>query len=1676
MRCRGHAISPAIIRQTNNEEPCQAQGNIIKENKEKIRIVQQVQYKNREIRTKLQASIANKELTMLIDTGATISLLSAEVITHGKIINTSKALKLIGINGDKNGIMSMGLMKSKLNINNEKIDHEFQIVDKRVNMTVDGIIGADFIEKYEVILDAMNGSMSILLPENHEAYNRFKEHAKANNKKENVTEIYQNTENTNDINENENLKKSINKAEQKDNDIIDLELANIKITDKEKKVNKNDSYEMPKSSTTIKRNKKVKNKDYYANMDNKHNEFIPCSVKNLKDFNNEQTEENKRFKTKTDLELIRNGNNYQIITKLHETERPIVFNINMKEKGNTINRDVIMNGCPILLKTEKGIEVTFKSNENKGEITGYIETMMLVNDFEIPIQLNIVDSESHTTADGQIGQDFLVSFNMEIDETQSKIIIDTKLEKDKLETMIFNLKDEKEYGKFTQNMQQYANIVNINQIEELGKFTLTSRETKTFKIKHPSYISIFHEKKQLSNGLQVREFENRDSQHVVLIQITNPTNNEIKIDTEQIKQSLSYYDKIYIRDKIIEMKKQIKKQQEVNKNEGLIIPPNSMKILKIRTDDGIQICRGKFFDNDVFIAESIIEGKNNFAKIAIFNTGESHYEINGKLNLEFENINNYNAFDTYLHENENIASRIKFLEENLKGEHWSKEEKKIMKHIINAHHNAFYIEGDQQTYTNITCHNIPLKIGATPLFTPQYKIPQSQRETIEKEIDKLIDNDIVEESVSAWNSPIMLVPKKENDKGEKQQRLVVDFRRLNEVTETETFPMPDLEEEISRMAGSKIFSTLDLKSAYHQIPMNPNDRHLTSFQTTTRKLQFKRMPFGLKGSPITWQRTINMVLSGIRSLMVYVDDIIAYSKTTDEHATLLNAILLALKNNNLKLKVDKSIFFNQRVEYLGHIISKDGVAVNPKKVQSIIDFPTPKNLKETQRFLGMPNYYRKFIKDYAKISRPLYNLCKKDIPFVWNEKCSEAIETLKKRLTTAPVLAFPDFSQTFYVTTDASDHAVGAVLSQGNWPEDKPIQFFSKSLIAAQKNYATVHKEMLGIVLAIENFRQYLYGREFVVVTDHKPLTSLFKQTKLSNRLLRWKLLLSEYNFKIIHVPGKQNQVADCLSRMPENASTPQTIGDLCRGTNDEIVLQMITRSKAKNKEIMGEAQNTNVNTNVTNTYTIHENSNMLIFRGNYDLIFYMFDGNNCEMSRKLGDKLKRKLNLQLQKNRVHEIDDGRHAILIPKFITNDKHIDETRVAVEQIKQYSSDKHADRIAINTNFSDRGSYIRFKEIIREMFKSSNISMTIFSNRVINVTDIEDINNILETYHTSILGGHVGFERMKNNIRRFYDWHNMTNDIKNFVKNCQACERAKITRHTRMPMQITTVASEAFEKIYIDFVGPINPPSMDGHKYIFTCSCDLTKFAVAVPTFDCTALTAARAIVENICLLFNIPKMIVSDNGTAFTSNLYKEITDLLRITRNLITPYHPQSNAVERFHRTLGHYMRSYTELEPEHWNRYLPYATFAFNNAVNSTTGYSPHALVFGFDIELPISVTTGRPTHNYESYKRELQIQLRQTQKLAREAIIKRKDQNKEQYDKKTNPIILKRNDLILLKNENKETKFSMPYLGPYRVEEPISETVTKIRRGRRSVKIHNNNIILAEANYGDKTPPELD
>ncbi|MCP4240224.1 MAG: DDE-type integrase/transposase/recombinase [bacterium] len=424
---------------------------------------------------------------------------------------------------------------------------------------------------------------------------------------------------------------------------------------------------------------------------------------------------------------------------------------------------------------------------------------------------------------------------------------------------------------------------------------------------------------------------------------------------------------------------------------------------------------------------------------------------------------------------------------------------------------------------------------ARPLQQRMFRTSPADREAIQEELQKLLKSGAIRRSSSPWASRMLIVPKKDGSR-----RVVIDYRGLNNLTAKDAYPLPRIDDTLAALGRSMYYSALDLASGFWQVRMESRDIEKTAFVVDGGLYEWVVMPMGLTNSPATFQRLMNVVMAEVRGkfVLVYLDDLIVYSPTWEAHLDHLREVLRRLRKHNLKVKLKKCSFGATEVQYLGHVVNRHGVAVDPAKIEAVKRAARPTNLKELQSFLGLAGYYRKFVPDYAKKAEPMTRLTKKDTPYVWGAEQDKAFEALKEALTSAPVLIYPHLDEPFTVFTDASDLAVGAVLAQfrpdasGGKPLEHVVEYASKKLSKPERNYTTTEKECLAIVWAVKRYRHYLEGRRFVVVTDHAALKWLFKGDSPSMRIRRWASLLQSMDFEIVHRAGRIHYNADALSRM----------------------------------------------------------------------------------------------------------------------------------------------------------------------------------------------------------------------------------------------------------------------------------------------------------------------------------------------------------------------------------------------------------------------------------------------------------------------------------------------------------------------------------------------------------------
>ena len=433
---------------------------------------------------------------------------------------------------------------------------------------------------------------------------------------------------------------------------------------------------------------------------------------------------------------------------------------------------------------------------------------------------------------------------------------------------------------------------------------------------------------------------------------------------------------------------------------------------------------------------------------------------------------------------------------------------------------------------DITINIIP---GGQLYFGPIYSLTRKEKEELEKYIHENLTKGFIVKSNSPAGAPVMFVKKKDGS-----LRLCVDYRRLNSITIRNSFPIPRINDLIEVFKGAQIFSRLDLKSAYNLVRVSKDSEYLTAFRTPLGHFQYRVMPFGLRNAPSVFQRFIQDTLSEElnKFVQIYLDDIIIYSSDENQHINHVKVVLSKLLNNGLYCKIEKCEFHVKQTIFLGFVVSANGLLMDKDKIKCIMEWPVPKNLTELQSFLGFTNFYRRFIKDYAKIMDPLRKLLSKNNTFLWDKDAQNAFDSLKKSFNSTDILIFPDQDKEFFLETDASEFALGCVLSQNSSIDNliHPIAFYSRSLTSPETNYAIYDKELLAIITAFDVWRHHLEGAKFPikVFTDHRNLLFFKKPQKLSPRQIRWSLFLSKFDFVLSYRPGVQGGKPDALSRRPD--------------------------------------------------------------------------------------------------------------------------------------------------------------------------------------------------------------------------------------------------------------------------------------------------------------------------------------------------------------------------------------------------------------------------------------------------------------------------------------------------------------------------------------------------------------
>lgn len=1110
--------------------------------------------------------------------------------------------------------------------------------------------------------------------------------------------------------------------------------------------------------------------------------------------------------------------------------------------------------------------------------------------------------------------------------------------------------------------------------------------------------------------------------------------------------------------------------------DSVIIPARSEVTRRFRIDaDEDCVVDHQEIGSGIFLSRAIVHPKNAF--IRVLNTTNNPTRISSRIS-NFEPLSNFDCYYANATENQ---SREQKLNELMAGKIPPMVQDQLLP-LIHKYNDIFAMPEDTMTVNNFYTQKLRIA-DYQPVYTKNYRTPYAQKEEIKEQVNRLIKNDLIEPSISNFNSPVILVPKKSTSTT-KKWRMCIDYRLVNRKLIADKYPLPRIDDILDGLGRAKFFSVIDLFNGFHQVPLSEESRDITAFSTEQGSFRWKVLPFGLNVSPNSFQRMMCLAFSGLPpdKLFVYMDDVIVIGKSEQDHINNLEEAFDTCRKKNLKVNPDKCQFFRTEVLFLGHKCSSEGIQPDPSKYDTIQNYPTPTDSDAVRRFVALANYYRKFIPDFAKISIPLNALTRKNAVFDWTYKCQSAFDKIKSILANPKTLAYPDFTQEFVLTVDASKLGCGAVLSQN----DAPIAFASKSFNKAESNKSTIEQELIAIHWSIRYFKHYLYCRHFIVRSDHRPLVYLFSLKDPTSKLTRLRMELVDFDFTVEHIPGKLNVVADALSRIH--------ISTLAKLQGDAASIYAITtRSMAKKMRKNQLKRSQEQTDNHSSLCKVHIATDQYVSKKvpliltkppkapnppkdfeslkplnatnppkDHELLkppkavsppkdFELLKPpkaasppKDCENSVMLRNK-----NICTELTRVSSSINAK-LILNELFARLNQEAD--RQSLHEAKIYRDDKIFDMCSIN----------EFKQMGNEKLKYLTITIV---NRPIAVKEPNKQKELISLYHdNAVFGGHIGKKRLYHKLRHNYYWKNMVRDVADHVDKCIKCKLNKPKPATKIPLCITDTPNRPFEKISIDTIGPL-PLTVEGNRFAVTVNCNLAKYFIPIPIPNKEAQTVAKGLVENVFLIFGLSKEIMSDLGTEYCNSIFKEVMKLLNIDHTTSTAYHPHTvGGIERSHRSLNEYLRMYLLDNNDQWDTYIKYFAYCYNTTPNTSfeCKFSPFEIVFGkaprtLDI---IAEEKTDPVYNMDDYCQELKHKLQISSSLAKNLLVKLKEKNKKFHDVNTNEPTFQLNDKVLAIGNNH--KLDSIYDGPYTII-ALDEynVIIKHDKTSKTRKLHKNRIV---------------
>ncbi|KAF7116923.1 hypothetical protein CNMCM5793_005553 [Aspergillus hiratsukae] len=924
-------------------------------------------------------------------------------------------------------------------------------------------------------------------------------------------------------------------------------------------------------------------------------------------------------------------------------------------------------------------------------------------------------------------------------------------------------------------------------------------------------------------------------------------------------------------------------------------------------------------------------------------------------------------------------------------------------------------------------HEIPLVAGKTPPYGRLYSLSQYELQVLREYIDKFMKRGWIRPSTSPAGAPVLFTRKADGS-----LRLCVDYRGLNDITVKNRYPLPRIDELMDRLVGARYFTKLDLRDAYHRIRIKRGDEWKTAFRTRYGHFEYLVMPFGLTNAPATFQAYINEAMKGILDdfCIVYLDDILIYSQTEEEHVRHVSEVLERLQRHNLYAKLSKCSFHQTEVKFLGFIVGRDGVRMDPDRVKTVQEWPEPRSFRDVQVFLGFTGYFRRFIHQYADITAPLTNLLRgmekgrKPGPFHLTDEARVAFAGLKEAFARPPALRHYDPKDEILVVTDASGFAIAGILLQPDigTPAGKarrgwqPVAFFSRKLKGAELRFDVHDQELLAIVECFKVWRHYLEGSPHAirVQSDHENLKYFFTAKKLNSRQARWAELLAAYDFKIEYKPGHLNP-ADAPSRRwdyePAHGHEEYAVGPLP-------TLQR-KLGGSRNGQVEGDPK--------------PSEDDLVVGSRGPELLALRTLAREAASNEVACDPPSLSL---------------RDAILEAQ--KRDAFSCRLRARYESEARKEGESEWDGALAGHARKDRWHVD---------------SGMLWHGEAIYVPPVAALRHeIMRVHHDDPYAGHFGREKTLELIRRKFFWGGQRQEVEAYVKSCPECQKAKVPR--RLPageLSSLPVPERPWQDLTMDFIVKLPPSPWKGQVYdaILVIVDRYTKAARYLPTTsDINAEELADLFITEIVQRTGAPRSLVTDRGTLFTSQYWSQLCQAFRIKGRLSTAFHPQTDGqTERQNQTLETYLRTYTNYQQNDWAQWLGTAEFAYNNSKNASTGFSPFEAWYGYRPALPEigDVEEGITNASVEERLQRIKEVRERLEENLQSAIKHQADA----YNQRHRPVYFHVGQKVLLSTKNLKSwrpskKLDMRYDGPFEVIEVIGKQAYRLRLPQSYARIH--------------------